>query len=83
MKRLMQKGNAKNQRELILPAPKENNRNRKRNDSEKESKKENDEKDEKEKKERKPWSEGSLGKPVSSSGKSCFFGDISRHFETF
>lgn len=67
MKRLMQKGNAKNQRELILPAPKENNRNRKRNDSEKESKKEGDEKDEKEKKERKPWSEGSLGKPVSSS----------------
>ncbi|CBY11440.1 unnamed protein product [Oikopleura dioica] len=68
MKRLMQKGNAKNQRELILPAPKENNRNRKRNDSEKESKKEGDEDKEKEKKERKPWSEGSLGKPVSSSG---------------
>ncbi|CBY34638.1 unnamed protein product [Oikopleura dioica] len=72
MKRLMQKGNAKNQRELILPAPKENNRNRKRNDSEKESKKEGDEDKEKEKKERKPWSEGSLGKPVSSSGKSIY-----------
>ena len=73
MKRLMQKGNAKNQRELILPAPKENNRNRKRNDSEKESKKEGDEDKEKEKKERKPWSEGSLGKPVSSSGKIFLF----------
>lgn len=65
----MQKGNAKNQRELVTPAPKENNRNRKRNDSEKESKKEGEGEDkEKEKKERKPWSEGSLGKPVSSSG---------------
>lgn len=65
MKRLMQKGNAKNQRELVTPAPKESNRNRKRNDSER-CDQQKDDKDH-EKKENKPWSEGSLGKPVSSS----------------
>jgi len=67
MKRLLKKG-LQNQKSLVTPPPKETRRNR--HNSEKEDKKEEkDKKGENENKEKKPWSEGSLGKPVCSSGK--------------
>ena len=65
MKRLLKKGQAL-ENQLVTPAPKETRRNRR--NSEKGEKNE-EKKDEKEKEPKKGWSEGSLGKPISSSGK--------------
>lgn len=65
MKRLLKKGMTNNQNQLVTPAPKEPRRNR--NNSEREEKSDG-KKDGTESKEKKPWSEGSLGKPVCSSG---------------
>ena len=66
MKRLLKKGkNCENQ--LVTPAPKETRRNRRA--SERGEKPEEKVKDEKEKEPKKGWSEGSLGKPISSSGE--------------
>lgn len=62
MRRLLKKG-MQNQNQLVTPAPKEPRRNRNNSEREEKEKKEGDDK-----KEKKPWSEGSLGKPVSSSG---------------
>jgi len=63
MKRLLKKGQAL-ENQLVTPAPKETRRNRR--NSEKGEKNE-EKKDEKEKEPKKGWSEGSLGKPISSS----------------
>ena len=72
MKRLLKKGmNTENH--LVTPAPKETRRNRKNSEngnkdgSNKENKENGEKKDETQPK--KGWSEGSLGKPISSSGK--------------
>ena len=74
MKRLLKKGmNTENH--LVTPAPKETRRNRKNSESQGKENKENKENGEKKEGEvsgqpKKAWSEGSLGKPISSSGMS-------------
>ena len=72
MKRLLKKGQAL-ENQLVTPAPKETRRNRK--NSEKGEKGEEKKGEEKDNVPKKGWSEGSLGKPISSSGN--FFSVIS------
>ena len=73
MKRLLKKGmTQQNQVTLVTPAPKEPRRNRnnsEREENNKDKKEGGGEKEGIENKIKKPWSEGSLGKPVCSSGK--------------
>ena len=65
MKRLLKKGQNVENQQLVTPAPKETRRNRKNSEK---GEKDEKSKEEKDKEPKKGWSEGSLGKPISSSG---------------
>lgn len=64
MKRLLKKGQNVENQQLVTPAPKEPRRNRKNSEK---GEKDEKSKEEKDKEPKKGWSEGSLGKPISSS----------------
>merc|ERR1711990_442521 len=64
MKRLLKKGQNVENQQLVTPAPKETRRNRKNSEK---GEKDEKSKEEKDKEPKKGWSEGSLGKPISSS----------------
>ena len=76
MKRLLKKGQNVENQQLVTPAPKETRRNRKNSEK---GEKDEKSKEEKDKEPKKGWSEGSLGKPISSSGMFRVFTRLEKH----